>query len=129
MGSAVYEDFIFECPYMKDRAARTYDGGKMELIVETTDECIYSYYMLEHTLDLISRGKPTEEDRKRIFGKKLKRMIWLNAMNQYDLARELGVNVMTISNYVNGKTAPSFFQAQRIMRILKCNENDLFFMG
>lgn len=129
MGNRLYDEFIFDCPYMKDLVARTYEGGKSELIVETTDGRIYSYYMTEHAPDLISRGEPTEEDRRRIFGKKLKRMISSNGMNQYDFARELGVNVMTISNYVTGKTAPSFFQVQRMMRILNCNENDLFFMG
>lgn len=129
MENGLYEEFIFDCPYMRDLVARTYEGGKSELIVETTDGRIYSYYMTDHAPDLISRGEPTEEDRKRIFGTKLKRMISANGMNQYDFARELGVSNMTISNYVNGKSVPTFILVQRMMRILNCKENDLFFMG
>lgn len=129
MEGSFYDDLVFDHPYIKDRIARTYDGGKMEMIVETTDGCIYLYCLLHHTLTLISRGEPTDEDRKRIFGQKLSKMIWLNGMNQYDFARELGVSNMTISNYVNGKSVPTFILVQRMMRILNCNENDLFFMG
>ena len=129
MDYSLYDNFALDYSHLVPEVARTYEYGCFELIVELKDGRIYSYYQVDHDITKISNGEPTDEDLKKIFGVKLNRMIWLRGFNQYDLARELGISGMTVSNYANGKTAPTFIQVQRMMKILRCGMNDLIFMN
>ncbi|MEM5592775.1 helix-turn-helix domain-containing protein [Niallia circulans] len=49
-----------------------------------------------------------------------------NRMKHQDLSKELNVTKQTLSNWVNGKSAPTLETAFKMAHVLNCKVDDLF---
>ena len=67
----------------------------------------------------------TMEECKREFGYRLYRLMLRKGMTQADLSSATGIQQSLLSNYITGKTAPSFCNADKIAKVLECSMDDL----
>ena len=62
----------------------------------------------------------SEEACRREFGIRLRSIMHRKGITQTELSKATGINPISISNYINGKTSPSFYYADKIARALDC---------
>lgn len=67
----------------------------------------------------------SDEEISREFVFRLRQALYRKNMTQDDLSRVTGIPQYLISNYINGKTSPSFRNVDKIARALGCSTDDL----
>lgn len=67
----------------------------------------------------------TDEEAVREFKFRLRRIMQRKGITQTELSSETGIPQYLISNYINGKTSPSFRNVDKIARALGCSTDDL----
>lgn len=103
---------------------REYRGGELLLIMPDGTEWLYS--------DLHSnvRQVPTdlhnlsEEECLSEFGRRLYDIMCREGISQLELSERTGITQPLISNYMSGKTCPSFYKVDKIARALGCSVDD-----
>ena len=68
---------------------------------------------------------PNDEDYKREFGFRLKKMLYRKGMTMTELSAKTGITQPQISNYINGRNSPSFYKVEKIADVLGCSLDDL----
>ena len=63
----------------------------------------------------------SEQQCREEFSIRLKRLMYRQGVTQKELSEETGISEMTISNYMNGKRTPSFYNVDKISKALKCS--------
>lgn len=66
-----------------------------------------------------------EEECKREFGIRLRRLMLIRGISQAELSEKTGLSQPQLSNYMTGKNMPSFYSVDRIAKALKCSTDDL----
>lgn len=73
----------------------------------------------------MSRSSIEEKEFAERFGRKLQMIMKRENITQNELADAIGLNRPLISNYIRGKTIPSFYIVHRIARVLNCYTSEL----
>jgi DNA-binding Xre family transcriptional regulator len=127
MKQRLYENFKFHFPLIAEKVVRYRDISPYELEVSLLDGSVFMYDELNKSI----RKRPrdcdhmTEEECKREFGMRLRSVMFMRGVDQADLCRLTGIPQPSISNYVNGRTCPSFYNLDKIARALKCSVDEL----
>lgn len=83
-------------------------------------------YMFEHMKNIV-RPLPndpndmTEKEFKNEFAHRLFNAMKYRGVTQEELARLTGVTQPTLSNYLNGKSSPSFYTVDKLAKALNCS--------
>lgn len=126
MKEKMLEDLKFYYPDVVEDAIDYYEKGKYELIVKTKDGNAYSWDNMERTIRRLPRpNEPmTEEQCKREFGIRLRRIMYVKGITQNELSELTGISQPILSGYITGKTAPSFVKVDVIAKALDCSADD-----
>lgn len=76
-----------------------------------------------HGLDI------TESQHRREFGHRLRKIMIQRNITQSELAELIGLNQSQISNYIRGKTTPTWYMVDRIAKALNCSTDELRYNG
>lgn len=68
----------------------------------------------------------TEDEWKLGFSKLLAKRLRCCGLNQYDLAKRIGVSTTMVNHYINGRNVPSIYTMKKIVKVLGCSLDDLY---
>lgn len=109
--------------YETERYLRIDDYG---LTAELKDGSVIEYDDMSISFrNLPSNSRElTEQECKREFGMRLKKMLGRKGMTQSDLAEATGIQQSLLSTYMNGKTMPSLYVIDKIAKALDCSTDE-----
>ena len=120
----LYDHFCFYFPTLAKQAESYDEYSDFELIVTLESGNKIIYEDIQRTVDFMNDISGENEWRRR-FGMKLRHLMYRKRFSQYDLSKACGLSMRSLSLYMNGKSIPSLYNAERIARVLGCTTNDL----
>lgn len=60
------------------------------------------------------------------FGDKLKRLIHIADIKQWQVAQEIGITEATLSRYITGQYVPNMYIGHKLAKILNCSVENLY---
>ena len=110
-------------PFISRAAVEYTQIGPMELLVTLSDGSTVLYDDIDQTFRTLPRDSRhmSEQQCREEFSIRLKRLMYRKGVTQKELSEETGISEMTISNYMNGKRTPSFYNVDKISKALKCS--------
>lgn len=125
------EDYIFEnmqtyYPFLSEKMISFEKVGPYELIIKTSDGETTLYNDSNHSIRRLPRDSKnmSEEEVSIEFRQRLLQKMFRRDMNQSELSRLTGIPQPTISSYLTGRTLPSFYNLDKIARVLNCSADD-----
>ena len=117
----LYGDLIMRYPSIKDNSKKRWLYDNERLCVELIDGRLIIYDYLDKTVEPLETNSSTDELvwRKR-FGKRLRKRMNEKGIGQEELSEITGISKVTISSYVNGKSLPNLYNADRIAEAISC---------
>ena len=67
----------------------------------------------------------SDEERMKLFGDNLYRIMYRKGVSQEELSKEIGITQTMFSRYVTGKSSPSFYTVEKIIKYLDCSYEEL----
>lgn len=127
MRHTIYEDLKYYFPYIAEDAVKYHEVDMYELIIELIDGSCILYDNLEKTVRVLPNDSDgmTEEECRKEFGYRLRRVMFIKRVDQTELSRRTGISQPLLSRYMSGKTTPSFYNVDRICKALECSVDDL----
>lgn len=97
-----------------------------EITVEMNDGFMLIFNSMTNSFRRLPRNcnAMSEEECKREFGFRLQNMMGRRRITQKELSEKTGIQQCLISKYINGKSAPSFYNLDKIARALGCSTED-----
>lgn len=127
MSSSIYENFKKYFPLIEPEVDGYRINGDFDMmIVELKDGGLLIYDDNTNTI----RNAPsddkmmTENECRREFGMRLRRIMISKGVTQEQLSQATDIQQSQLSNYINGKTSPSFYNVDKIAKALGCNTDD-----
>ena len=126
MRHTIYENLKYYFPYIAEDAVKYHEVDMYELIVELIDGSSILYDDLEKTVRVLPNDDClTEEECRKEFAYRLKRVMFIKRVDQTELSKRTGISQPLLSRYMTGKTTPSFYNVDRICKALECSVDDL----
>lgn len=103
---------------------REYRGGELLLIMPDGTEWLYSDLhrnVRQLPKDLLNLS---EDECLSEFGRRLYDIMCRDGINQMALSEITGIPQPVLSNYMSGRTSPSFYKVDKIARALGCSVDD-----
>lgn len=127
MNKRIYENLKFHFAFVFDDAIDIRETGPFELTIELSDGRSVMYDDIDKTIRNLPHDSNhmTEEECKQEFGTRLRKLMQRKCLLQSDLSEITGIPQCSISNYMNGKTSPSFYNADKIAKALGCSLEEL----
>lgn len=126
MQNKIFRDFELHFPlFAKDTVDYIYDSEYNELTILLQD----GSRILFDGYDCSIRNLPdydnmSDEDIKREFGRRLRRVMERKCVRQEELSEITGIPQSHISMYVNGRVMPTYPKVYKIARALGCSMDD-----
>ena len=128
MSITIYENFKRYFPLLEPEVVDYHVNGDLDMMVvklKDGSSLVYDDYT-NAIRNLPSDDRSmTEKEYRREFGMRLRRIMNLKGMTQEQLSMATGIQQSQLSNYINGKTSPSFYNVDKIARALDCRTDDL----
>lgn len=118
------------CNNLVRRAAVIDYIGWVEVLVTLHNGDRYIYNDLDHGVRRMPRdpNNMTEDECLREFGWRLYNIMRIKGITQADLADMTGIPQSRISNYVNGRTSPGFYNVDKMAKALGCSVDELRYL-
>ena len=125
--SEMFENFKMYFPSISREVVESYKNDDFSLILKTDVGETFMYDDFEHTIRLLPRDSYnlTEDQCKNEFGVRLRRLLYLKGMTQIELSERTGIQRTQLTNYILGKTSPSFYIVDKIAKGLGCSIDEL----
>lgn len=123
----VFKNFESHFSEMADRVVEYYNSGYMEITVRLNDGSVVLYDDLWDSITYLppDSNNLSEEEFRLDFGRRLRKVMMLKRMTQTELTHMTGIPQYLISNYLNGKTMPSFYNIDKLAKALGCSTDEL----
>lgn len=97
-----------------------------ELIVETESGYTVLYNDQDGTLRSLPKDSDdmSEEECRREFKYNFRKLLACSGMSQLELSEATGIPQPVLSNYMNGRNLPGFYNLDKIARALNCSVED-----
>ena len=127
MDDYVYDEFSFNFPAIAKKVVDCYSIGRDELILKLSDGEVYSYDNNNKSLRILppDSNSLTEEECRREFAIRLRRMMLIKGMTQVQLSDVTGIQQYLISDYMKGKRTPGFYNLDKMAKALDCSIDEL----
>lgn len=127
MNKRIYENLKFHFAFVFDDAIDIRETGPFELTIKLSDGRSVMYDDIDKTIRNLpyDSNHMTEEECKQEFGIRMRKLMQRKSLLQSDLSEMTGIPQCSISNYMNGKTSPSFYNADKIAKALGCSLEEL----
>lgn len=111
---------------LSEKVVRYKEIDPFDLMIETEDGSIYTYYMLDNTTRFIRKGNDmSKEEFVKEFIIRIHRIMQVQGINQKELAKRTGLSEIIISRCVTGKHIPGAHIFYKILRALNCSLDDI----
>lgn len=128
-------DFIIDkfretYPRIYEQMVDWYPSGQLEITIRTEDGTKYAFHEIGARLRVVRSlieplGEIDDEVWKQNFARKLIRRMHNFQVSQEWLSEKTGISQRMISQYANGRSAPSGPNIERIARALACSTSEL----
>lgn len=132
MDDEKYADELFEearvyFPLLFKKVACYRVYAPMALLIELPDGKTFLFDSLNQTTTRMpdDANSMTKEQTGRVFGILLRRAMARKGFTQMDLAEATGLRQYQICNYTYGRSSPSYYAFDKIVRALGCSAEDL----
>lgn len=101
--------------------------GKWEILGKAKDGRIWIYDDFDQTIRYVPKDYSdlSEEECKYNFGKRLEKILYHKFISQTELSQMTGIPQPQISNYIRGKTSPTYYNLHKIATALNCSMDEL----
>ncbi len=122
-GDKMFNNFTIRFPFIAEKATEWFESSEYDITVRLEDGSIFLYDDMEGSIRKLpsDSGCLTKEECDREFGERLMRMMRRKFVTQSELSERTGLSQAQISNYINGRTTPSFYIADKIAKALGCS--------
>lgn len=119
----MYENFMIRFPRIAESVTTYCLTGDFDITIRLQDGTTFLYDDIEGSIRRLpsDSGSMTKKECNREFGDRLYRMMNRKGITQLELSERTGLTQAQISNYINGKSTPSFYVVDRIAKALKCS--------
>lgn len=130
MEEIIFKNFERHFPRIAEEAIDWYKDSAFELVVKLRDGSVVMYDDLNACIRNLPRDdkRMSEEECKREFGIRLRRLMYINGVTQEDIMRETGIAQPTLSRYMNGENIPSFYKVDQIAKALNCSVDEFRYL-
>lgn len=127
MKDDIIRHFSMYFPSFFKRAVEIRPDKYNTLFVKLDDGDSLIYEDADHYIRRLPDNKDdmTEDELKREFAYRLKRIMYVKGITQEELAERTGITQASISRYLSGSRMPNFLAIDKIARALKCSVDDL----
>ena len=122
----IINSFEMYYPFLAKDAVDYKLDGKHGLIVKLNDGTYVMYHYEEQYIRTLPNdtNNMTENECKKEFGIRLRKLMILRGITQCELSEKTGIQQYLISNYITGKTSPSFYNVDKIAKALGCSTEE-----
>ena len=120
----MFENFCFNFPLYRDEVESYRDYSDFELLVRLKSGKELIYEDIQCSVDFMNNLSGEDAWRRR-FGMKLRHLMYKSGLYQGDLAKMCGISMRSLSLYINGKSVPSLYNAEKIAKALGCTTEEL----
>lgn len=127
MSDAIFENFQRRFPFLSKDVCKWSSTDDYEILVELRDGSYLLYDDIDGTIRKLPNdcNSMSESECKKEFGMRLRRLMMLKNITQEELSGVTGIQQSAISNYMTGRTSPSFYNADKIAKALGCSMDEL----
>ena len=124
---AVFVNFHQRFPFLNKDVCKWTHTDDYEILVELRDGSSLLYDDIDGTIRKLPNdcNSMSESECKKEFGMRLRRLMMLRNITQEELSELTGIQRPAISNYMTGRTSPSFYNADKIAKALGCSMDEL----
>lgn len=114
-------------PDLLGEVVHTREYVQFMLLLETNTKYDYFYNITNNVLIPIPKDDKNldKESFRRIFGVLLRRALECSGLTQEELSEKTGIPQPNISDYLYGKHFPSFYQIDKMAKVMNCSVEDL----
>lgn len=123
----MFKTFEMYFPSISREVVGCYKNDDFSLILKTDAGETFMYDDFEHTIRMLPRDSSdlTEDQCRHEFGVRLRRLLYLKGMTQYELSERTGIQRTQLTRYIMGKSSPSFYVVDKIAKGLGCSIDEL----
>lgn len=127
MKDRFFNNFKLYFPIASELVTSFKQTGLFDLTIKLNDGTSVMYDDIEHSIRNLPRDSKSmsEKECRREFGLRLRKIMYIKNISQLELSERTGISNVTISNYLNFKATPSFYNVDRIAKALGCSMEDL----
>lgn len=127
MNELILDEFKTYFPSLSRSMVKFKRLNTRELLVKFNDGSGAVFDMFEHSIRWMPDDSEnmTEQQCRKEFGLRLRKIMEIKGMTQDDLSRKTGIAQPILSNYIKGKNSPSFYRVDKIAKALGCSADDL----
>lgn len=122
-----YKNFKTFWPSLAKKTVKHCNGTRYGVYARTDTGESYLYNDMDNSARPLPRdaNRMTEEECRNEFGKRLYWLMTIKGVTQADLSERTGISRIAISNYINSRYTPSFYNADKIAKALDCSLDEL----
>ena len=125
MKDVIFEHMAAQFPFLARDTEEYYIDNYGELIVRLNNGDLVSYDDTYKTFrKLPSDYNLSEDDCKIEFGIRLRKIMSIKGVTQVELCEATGIQQSLMSNYITGRTNPSFYNVDKIAKFLGCSVDE-----
>lgn len=126
MDNDISQNFNLYFKYLADKVIDITVVDDWTLHVKLNDGSSVIYDDMLHTIRNLPQNSNamTEQECRVEFGCRLRKILLHRGMSQSDLCMRAGITNAQLSNYINGKTTPTFYVVDKIAKALDCSIDD-----
>lgn len=127
MKDRFFNNFKLYFPIVSELATSFKQTGLFDLTIKLNDGTSVMYDDVEHAIRTLPRDSNlmSESECRREFGLRLRKLMRIKNISQLELSEKTGISSVTISNYLNFKATPSFYNADKIAKAIGCSIEEL----
>ena len=121
------EEFLMLYPMDRKKIIGHYMFSDTELIMVLDDGRNALYDWMDGTVRFFQKTNSIDDENiwRLEFARRLYKKMISRCMSQHALSELTGISWITISKYMNGKSTPSLYNAEKLARALRCDINEL----
>ena len=122
----LWKNFERQFPYVAAQVCEYHADNSIELVVGLDNGERYVYDDTWQSIRQIPSSplNLTENEFKREFGVRLRKLMERYGVTQLDLSERTGINNVTICRYLSGRSVPSFYAIDKIAKAIGCSTDD-----
>lgn len=123
----MFEDFKRYFPRIADEVVEYEDStDSSEILVKTNSGESYIFDTFDKSLYRLPNDSKTltEDECRREFGRRLRKIMVRKGLTQCELSNMTGIPQPMLSKYLVGKSAPGFYNVDKIAKALNCSVDE-----
>lgn len=119
----MFNNFTMRFPFIAEKVAECLGTSEFDITMRLEDGDIFLYDDMDGSIRRLpsDSGSLTKDECNREFGERLLRILRRKCVTQSELSEKTGLTQAQISNYINGRNAPSFYVVDKIAKALNCS--------